>query len=624
MRHAADTLRFSRELILTHCFNQLYIMQQTIKKIIIFALIPLQKNTSFFVFMYILGIIVAYTQDALCLRLSAELLLELYCLCAIMSLLPSSVLRPVTGCISAFTYLIAIIDSICYHVTGNAISPLLLQLLLQTNTQETTEAIAAYISFESIMHAKYIICLMILNIMWCTCKKMRQVVNSLTADIKRYVNKLYASAGILAALIICIELSYPNLSGMYTFLTADTFRFQLLLPDACDNRLTIGFYQPIHRLLYSIKHTYVKQQTITDLYTRISQLNQHQTTIDTCTFTSPEIVLIIGESYNRHHSQLYGYSKETTPLQLNRKYQGQLTIFSDVITSWNYTSNSFEMLFSAFGYGDKGQWYEYNQFPSLLKNAGYNVTFLSNQFVVSTDNTSEFGDIYFNHPDISDIMFSHRNAKTMPYDEDLITYYKSIPEEKHSHNLTIFHLLGQHQAYNMRFPEKFRFFSPNNYDRPDLNRQQKQILADYDNATGYNDYVVDSIINLFETSESIVIYCPDHGEMCFDGNNKAGRTTVISQNTVYQQYEIPFWIWCSETYIEKHPDIANQIKQANNKRFMTDNISHLILYLAGIVCREYNPHDNIISPDYNEQRLRLMKGEIDYDSYMNNYSGPQL
>lgn len=347
-------------------------MQQTIKKIILSALIPLQKNTSFFVFMYILGIIVAYTQDALCLRLCAELFLELYCLCAIMSLLPSSVLRPVTVYISAFAYLIAIIDNICYHVTGNAISPLLLQLLLQTNTKEASEAIVAYISFESIMHAKYIVCLMVLNIMWCTCKKLRQAVIPLTTDIKRYVNKLYASAGILIILIICITFSYTNLSGMYIFFTADSFRFRHLLPDACDNRLTIGFYQPVHRLLYSIKHTFIKQQAITDSYTGISQLNQRHTTIDTCTFTSPEIILIIGESYNRHHSQLYGYDKETTPLQLNRKYQGQLTMFSDVITSWNYTSNSFEMLFSAFGYGNNGQWYEYNQFPSILKKADYN------------------------------------------------------------------------------------------------------------------------------------------------------------------------------------------------------------------------------------------------------------
>ena len=35
--------------------------------------------------------------------------------------------------------------------------------------------------------------------------------------------------------------------------------------------------------------------------------------IDSCTFRSPEIVLILGESYNKHHAALYGYPLPTTP-----------------------------------------------------------------------------------------------------------------------------------------------------------------------------------------------------------------------------------------------------------------------------------------------------------------------
>jgi len=103
--------------------------------------------------------------------------------------------------------------------------------------------------------------------------------------------------------------------------------------------------------------------------------------VDSCEFTSPNIVLIIGESYNRHHSSQYGYIKPTTPRQIKRQKQGRLIPFTDVVSPWNLTSFVFKNMFSTYTVGDKGEWCDYPLFPELFRKAGYHVTFITNQFL---------------------------------------------------------------------------------------------------------------------------------------------------------------------------------------------------------------------------------------------------
>ena len=46
---------------------------------------------------------------------------------------------------------------------------------------------------------------------------------------------------------------------------------------------------------------------------------------------------------------------------------------------------------------------------------------------------------------------------------------------------------------------------------------------------------------------------------------------------------------------------------------MTDALPHLLLYLAGIETPTYQAKYNILSPEYNEMRPRILKNSADYD-----------
>ena len=296
-----------------------------------------------------------------------------------------------------------------------------------------------------------------------------------------------------------------------------------------------------------------------------------------------------------------------------------LVAFTNVIAPYHQTSMVFQLAFSLYSYGMKGDWADYPLFPQLFKKAGYQVSFITNQFVPSPalDIFDFCGSMFVNQPAVSQSMFSHRNTQTHAYDLGLLEDYDSLARYRKDHNLTIFHLLGQHTAYRERYPEQERHFLPSDYSRKDLGEDALQELSDYDNACLYNDKVVTAIANRFKDQEAVVIYMPDHGEMCFDGSLTFGRTLEVSTpNEAYQQFEIPFWIWASPSYRQRHADIWQQISKAKGQPFMTDQISQLLLYLAGISCPYYQDKDNLISPHYQSSRKRMIMGTMDYDSLL--------
>ena len=65
---------------------------------------------------------------------------------------------------------------------------------------------------------------------------------------------------------------------------------------------------PFNNLLFAMKIRQLTAEGMKDLLA-----TQKAVTVDSCSHTSNNIVLVIGESYIRNHSQLYGYKLQTTP-----------------------------------------------------------------------------------------------------------------------------------------------------------------------------------------------------------------------------------------------------------------------------------------------------------------------
>lgn len=377
-----------------------------------------------------------------------------------------------------------------------------------------------------------------------------------------------------------------------------------------------NLYMPVYRLIFSIYANELASQQITKC---IEAANHIQ--VDSCSYRSPNIVLIIGESYGRQHDQQYGYFMPTTPRQIKREKSGLLVKFTDVVAPWNLTSFVFKNVLSMHVVGQKGEWCDYPLFPELFRKAGYHVTFITNQFLSQAkEAVYDFsGGFFLNNPTLSKAQFDSRNTRLYRYDAGLIKEYDdSLKKLNKEHNLIIFHLIGQHVNYRQRYPNDRRKFTADDYvnKRPELNDKQRRILADYDNAILYNDSIVDQIVKRFENQDAIVIYMPDHGEECYEGNRGficRNHSADIDWELAHYEFQIPFWIYCSHQYAVKHPEIYQAIVQARKRKFMTDALPHLLVYLAGIHTPSYHATYNVISPDYDENRPRILKGTTDYD-----------
>ena len=188
------------------------------------------------------------------------------------------------------------------------------------------------------------------------------------------------------------------------------------------------FYLPVYRLAFSIFSNELASQQIGRLIEAKDKMQ-----VDSCSFKSPNIVLIIGESYGKHHSQQYGYFMPTTPRQIKLQKTGLLVPFSDVVSPWNLTSFVFKNVFSLHVVGEKGEWCDYPLFPELFRKAGYHVTFITNQFLPKAKQAVyDFsGGFFLNHPELSKAMFDSRNTRLYRFDRGLLDDYDKGLERKY-------------------------------------------------------------------------------------------------------------------------------------------------------------------------------------------------
>lgn len=600
-------------------------------------MLPLLKNGVFFFAMYALGILCAYLtlpdnkgQDVYD-NLWLELFLDVYFACAVLTVIPAKVRRGVRLALYVVLYGVALTDVFCFWKFGSVISPSMLMLVGETDSREAGEFLSTYLSLDVLSSpVAWIMLLFILHSLVDLRKPLCRLLKVDYAKLQarfhfgflRFFHRymLYPECGmlVLALLAWSVVTSWGNKRGMAHLMTADTIgsiEHILTEPDHGE------FYLPIYRLAFSVYSNHLASQQVDKCVAASKRV-----VVDSCSFRSPTIVLIIGESYSKAHCQLYGYPQKDTPRQRRLERGGWLTKFNDVVSCWNLTSFVFKNVLSMHVVGEKGEWCDYPLFPELFRKAGYKVTFLTNQFLLAAGQAVyDFsGGFFLNDPVLSKAQFDLRNTSLHRFDEGLLSDYDNFLNEGKinlkGNNLIIFHLIGQHVSYNTRYPKDRAKWHADDYKelRPDIagDHYRRRMIAAYDNACLYNDSIVTQIVKRFEDKDAIVVYMPDHGEEIFEPGRDIicrNHSAAVDWPLAHYEFEVPFWVWCSRKYAHREPEVFKAIKDAKNRRFMTDALPHMMVWLAGISSKDYNDNYNLLSPNYDESRPRVLKNSVDYD-----------
>lgn len=583
-----------------------------IRKGLLWLSYPIRKNPFFFLFMYLLVVFSFHFEDLPTSEVLfyEGLFIDCYLLCAFLLLLPRKISCWVKRIFYFIGYAVTFVEWFLYARFWLRFTPTTIQLALETNSDEASDFFHAYLWNGKLWHVTWMLGLVAL---------VNLLFELFGAKVFRWIRKQVPSRprSVLAMLFGLVCISYTG----YCFYTTRQDKahfieyFRLNGAERIERVMgPIRFYSPMYRLAYSLKFTRLTAGEV-----EVLRKNMRKIEVDSCSFTCPNIVFVIGESYNKRHAQLYGYDKETTPNMVRRHKKGELIRFTDVVTPWNVTSNAFKSILSTHADDQEGLWADGVLFPALFKKAGYAVSFFTQQFMKSSRlAAADFnGSFFLNDEELDSLCFDIRNKTKWKYDGGLLKEYPKYEDRYGEHNLWIFHLIGQHVDYNQRCPQNDRQFVAGSVARDDLADNEKKIVADYDNATRYNDKVLDDLMQMFDNRDAILVYMPDHGEEAYDEIKAFGRLhdANMSPALVRAEFEIPLVIWGSKKFRKLHKTLFQQLKKRAEDSYKTDDIAHFLLGLGGIHTPYYDETRDWMSPAY-KLHPRILKHTLDYDSLM--------
>ena len=280
-------------------------------------------------------------------------------LALVLTLLPRRVRPWVRGIFYFILYVVALVDVYCFVKFHSSLTPTMLLLVGETDTREAGEFLRSCVSPDILFsNVGWVVLLMFIHLLvtlqlrfphfvpknWC--RLFWSLLDRFGLMFKRV--RPVSQWTVFLLLIGSVASSSYNKAAFIKLMSGRTIGD---VEHTLTEKRHANLYQPIYRLVFSLYANTLTAKQVDRLVSRVDKVK-----VDSCSFRSPNIVLIIGESYNRHHSAQYGYSMPTTPRQQKLEKQGRLVKYTDVVSPWNLTSFVFKHIFSLYTVGDKGEW----------------------------------------------------------------------------------------------------------------------------------------------------------------------------------------------------------------------------------------------------------------------------
>jgi heptose-I-phosphate ethanolaminephosphotransferase len=299
-----------------------------------------------------------------------------------------------------------------------------------------------------------------------------------------------------------------------------------------------------------------------------------------------KVIIIMGESANRHHMGVYDYNIPTTPF-LSKLIKNKNAIkFDNIISPGNQTKYAIPLELTD---ATVNNFYNFITSPSIIsdfKLLGYKTYWLSNQgetgaadsYVTSIAHEADYCKI----GNMASDMYGNVN-----YDEVLLSYFDQIKTKRPQKEVYIFHLIGSHFAYSKRYPKKNALFP-----------HPKNIIEEYDNSIYYTDYVISQIFNRFKDQKILFIYLSDHAETINNQIHGHGRNPPFKG-----VFDTPLIIYSSIN----NKRLDNIYKNNKKHIYNMESFNVIVKYLVGI-------ENNISKISNNTHVLSIKPSNIfDYD-----------
>ncbi|MDR0619412.1 MAG: sulfatase-like hydrolase/transferase [Bacteroidales bacterium] len=281
-------------------------------------------------------------------------------------------------------------------------------------------------------------------------------------------------------------------------------------------------------------------------------------------------VIVIGESTSKYHQSIYGYQRNTTPYQDTLKNNGELLIYTNIVTPHMNTRDALEKVLS-FANCEKPK--EMLTKPNIIDIVNAAILSGGKRFTSYWINNQELKSIFQ-----SPVCFvCSKNAGNLidiksANDGPVLEAFRNTLSDTAENKIIFLHLAGNHFKYSNRYTsefDKFDYREDGLIDRDFRTNNMKKTIDQYDNSILFGDYILHSVIEAVRSinHSSFVLFFSDHGEDVYEDGNFLGHHSEFYP-TRYQS-EVPFVIWRSKEYISEIPELnIDTARPYNNEDFI--------------------------------------------------------
>ncbi|MDM8087686.1 sulfatase-like hydrolase/transferase [Parasutterella secunda] len=302
-------------------------------------------------------------------------------------------------------------------------------------------------------------------------------------------------------------------------------------------------------------------------------------------FTSDKptlFVVLIGETARSANWQLANYEKATNP-ELSKL---NIVNIPKVQACGTSTDVSLPCMLSRVGRRDydRKRILTEESLPSLLKRAGFSVTWVDNQ----SGCKGTCDGVRVTKP-TSDPLYCHAGAcMDGVFNRSIDEAFDALNTQ--SHAVLFLHMMGSHgPAYYKRSTESEKVFGKECTDPTFKSCSKESIRAAYDSSIRYTDRVVAELIRKLQNRTDIntaLIYLSDHGESLGEnGLYLHGAPYYIAPD---EQKIVPMVMWFSEPFKKNYTIDTRVIEENSHKPVAHDHLYHTILGLLNVRSSTYD------------------------------------
>lgn len=210
-------------------------------------------NQLYFLLMYLLGLtgIVCEPWNGSRFWMSFELFSDLYLFCALLRLMPERYRHCLRLATATFFYLLSAVDMACYVRLGMPITPMLLQLALQSNTREAGEALSSYLDAAMLWSPLGLVIIQMMAGMALLAREQTIMGKAMRTGIWRNRHMTYAAqTAIIVMFAIGFISSLENKEYMYCRIICQYS--ELETQQRKDFRQKTNYYLPIYRMAFAV------------------------------------------------------------------------------------------------------------------------------------------------------------------------------------------------------------------------------------------------------------------------------------------------------------------------------------------------------------------------------------